>query len=56
MSEYLVNDWGPSVKLAHVELAKADIICKDFSLEAVKMMSTMSLPEVKNISGKKLKM
>ena len=48
MTDYLVNDWGTSVKLAHVELAKADIICKDFALEAVKLMSTMSLPEVLN--------
>ena len=46
MSDYLVAEWGPSVKLAHVELTKADVICRDFALEAVKLMSNLSLPEV----------
>ena len=47
MSDYVINEWGPNVKLAHVELTKADIICKDYALEAVKLMSACSLAEVR---------
>ena len=47
MRDYVVNEWGPSVKLAHVELTKADVICKDFALEAVRIMEALSLPEVR---------
>ena len=46
MSEYLVTEWGPKVKLAHIELNKADVICRDFGMSTVKLMSTLSLPEV----------
>ena len=46
LSEYLVTEWGPKVKLAHIELNKADVICRDFGLEAVKLMNPLSLPEV----------
>ena len=46
LSEYVVQEWGPKVKLAHIELNKADVICRDFGLEAVKLMSKLSLPEV----------
>ena len=45
MTDYLISVWGPSVKLAHVELTKADVICNDFALEAVKLMNNLSLPE-----------
>ena len=34
MSEYVVIEWGPKVKLAHVELTKADVICRDYAMAA----------------------
>ena len=46
MSEYVVTEWGPKVKLAHVELTKADVICRDYAMAAVKLMSSLSLSEV----------
>ena len=46
MSEYVVIEWGPKVKLAHVELTKADVICRDYAMAAVKLMSSLSLSEV----------
>ena len=45
MSEYVINEWRqwrPKVKLAHIELTNANVICHDFALEAVQL----SLPEV----------
>ena len=50
MTDYLGNEWGPSVKLAHIELTKADVICRDFAMEAVKLMGNLSLPEVGYVS------
>ena len=47
-------EWGPKVKLAHIELNKADVICRDFGLEAVKLMNSLSLPEVKFVIFAKL--
>ena len=47
-------EWGPKVKLAHIELNKADVICRDFGLEAVKFMNSLSLPEVKFVIFAKL--
>ena len=46
MHDYVINEWGPKVKLAHIELTKADIICHDFAMEALKVMSSFSLEEV----------
>ena len=46
LSDYVVSEWGPKVKLAHIELNKADVICRDYGLEAVKKMASLSLPEV----------
>ena len=43
---FVVDQWAPAVKLAHVELTKADVICHDFAIAAVKLMSSFSLPEV----------
>ena len=46
MNEYLIEEWAPAVKLAHIELTKADVICRDFAMATLKLMSTHSLPEV----------
>ena len=50
MTDYLVNEWGPSVKLVHIELTKTDVICRDFAMETVKLMGNLSLPEVGYVS------
>ena len=46
LNNYVVAKWAPAVKLAHIELSKADIICHDFAMAAVKIMEDCSLAEV----------
>ena len=46
LQSFVVDKWAPAVKLAHVELTKADVICHDFAMAAVKLMSSLSLAEV----------
>ena len=46
VSSFLINEWGPTVKLAHIELTNAKVICHDFAWGAVQLMSKMDLTEV----------
>ena len=47
LQTFVVDVWGPVVKLAHVELTKADVICHDFGMAAVRLMSNLPLVERK---------
>ena len=46
IQEFINKDWAPAVKLAHIELTKADQIVANFGMAALRAVASLPLSEV----------